>query len=173
MDEEQFSALFEAQFTDVWRFARRRTASGSDADDITAETFTVAWRRRAEVPAGEARLWLFGIARHVLANHWRHGARRDRLHLRLVGTDGPAGSYEQPAPSHEVLWPALAALPEKDRELLLMRAWDGLGVSEIAALLDVDPATVSSRLHKARLKLDRELTTRNDALSLEDRKRYA
>ncbi|MFI5842952.1 RNA polymerase sigma factor [Catenuloplanes sp. NPDC051500] len=169
MDEEQFSALFEAQFTDVWRFARRRTASGSDADDIAAETFMVAWRRRDEMPVDAARLWLFGIARNIVANHWRQDVRRDRLHLRLVGNDAAEDAYEQPTPSQEVLWPALAALPDKDRELLLMRAWDGLGVGEIATLLGVDAATVSSRLHKARLKLERELTD----LSLEEQKRHA
>ncbi|GAB7040350.1 MULTISPECIES: RNA polymerase sigma factor [Catenuloplanes] len=174
MDEEQFSVLFAAQFPDVWRFARRRTGSGSDADDIAAETFAVAWRRRDDIPATDARLWLFGIARFVLANHARQGQRRDRLHLRLVSTDPPPSAYEQPAPAQEELWPALAALDGDDRELLLLRAWDGLGIAEIATLLGIDRATVSSRLHKARLRLDRQLRKhRGSAPALGERRRYA
>ncbi|MDP9799442.1 RNA polymerase sigma-70 factor (ECF subfamily) [Catenuloplanes nepalensis] len=192
MDEEQFSAFFAAQFPDVWRFARRRTESGSDADDIAAETFAVAWRRRDDIPAQDARLWLFGVARNVLANHTRQDRRRDRLHLRLVSTDPPPSAYEQNAPSQEALWPALAALDTHDRELLLLRAWDGLGIGEIAALLGIDRATVSSRLHRARLKLDRLLQTRlgrapaagdasttgdasarGDASATDERRRYA
>jgi RNA polymerase sigma factor (sigma-70 family) len=52
-----------------------------------------------------------------------------------------------------VLWRALAALSEDDRELLLMRGWDELDVAEIAAVLTVPPAVVSSRLYKARQRL--------------------
>ena len=174
MDEERFSELFAAQFPDVWRFARRRTGSGSDADDIiAAETFAVAWRRRYDIPVDDARLWLFGVARFVLSNHARQGHRRDRLHLRLISTDPPPHGYEQPVPSEEEIWPALAALGANDRELLLLRAWDGLGIAEIASLLGIDRATVSSRLHKARLKLERELHHLSVGPAVEGRKRYA
>ncbi|WP_306215865.1 RNA polymerase sigma factor [Actinoplanes sp. RD1] len=171
MDEEHFNALFAAQFPDVWRFARRRTVSGSDADDVTAETFAVAWRRRASIPVPDARLWLFGVARNVLANHRREGQRRERLHLRLVSTDAPAAV--EPPGTHDELWAALAALGEDDRELLLMRAWDGLSAGEIATVLGVPAATVSSRLYKARAKLDRELQHRTGEPALDEGRRHA
>jgi RNA polymerase sigma factor (sigma-70 family) len=165
MNEERFRGLFADNFTDVWRFARRRTASGTDADDVVAETFAVAWRRRDDVPIDAALLWLFGVARNVLANHHRELGRRGRLHLRLALTDAtPVGYHDPPAASEELLWPALAALSDGDRELLLLRAWEGLGVGEIATVLGVSPANVSSRLHKARQRLSRELE-RRDPLS--------
>ncbi|MEV7627899.1 sigma-70 family RNA polymerase sigma factor [Actinoplanes sp. NPDC089786] len=173
MDEEHFSALFAAQFPDVWRFARRRTTSETDADDITAETFAVAWRRRDDIPGADARLWLFGVARRILANHRREGVRRDRLHLRLVSIDRPPEAYEDAEPSPQGLWSALAALDEDDRELLLLRAWDSLGAGEIATLLDLTPAIVSSRLHKARLKLDRHLRNMDPRPALNERRRHA
>jgi RNA polymerase sigma-70 factor, ECF subfamily len=109
----------------------------------------------------------------VLANHRREGVRRDRLHLRLVSTDRPDEGYEETEPSQQILWSALAALDQNDRELLLLRAWDGLTAGEIAVLLDLPPATVSSRLHKARLKLNRELRLADPQPTLEERRRHA
>jgi len=157
MDDDRFSDFYSAQFADVWRFARRRTETSDDADDVTAEAFAVAWRRRVDIPLDGERLWLFGVARQVLANHQRATRRRGRLHLRLVTTDAPSAAYEDVEDTGGGLWRALAALPPDDRELLLLRAWDRLGAGEIATLLGISAATVSSRLHKARRRLDREL----------------
>jgi RNA polymerase sigma-70 factor (ECF subfamily) len=165
MTEEQFNDFFATQFADVWRFARRRTDSAAEADDITAETFAVVWRRRADVPREEPRLWLFGVARHVLANHRRLAERQHRLNLRLASQDPPAVVWHDAPASEEVLWWALASLTADDRELLLMRAWDGLGVGEIANVLGISSANVSSRLHKARRRLETILQRREAALS--------
>ncbi|GAA2531919.1 RNA polymerase sigma factor [Winogradskya humida] len=159
MDEDSFSDFYTAQFADLWRFARRRTESGEDADDITAETFAVAWRRRDDIPAEGARLWLFGVARNVLANQQRESRRRGRLHLKIATEDPPPVALDPPDPAAAGLWQALAALTPDDRELLLLRAWDRLAVTEIATLLDTSAATISSRLHKARRRLDQHLDT--------------
>lgn len=158
MDDAGFRALFESQFGDVWRFVRRRCSSGDQADDVAAETFAVAWRRRDGLPPGpQARLWLFGTARLVLANQRRSEQRQARLDDRLASQ--PAGP---PAvdPADQVvdadargLGTALASLSSDDREVLIMRAWDGLAVTEIAALLGCTPNAASGRLHKARGRL--------------------
>ncbi len=157
MDEEGFEQLFASHFPDVWRFARRRTATTEDADDVTAETFAVAWRRRGEVPAAEARPWLFGVARNVLSNHWRSGERRTRLQSRLVESALTWSEVAEDRIQEKTLWLALASLSEDDRDLLIMRAWDELAVTEIAAVLGCTPNAASSRLHKARRRLAAEL----------------
>ncbi|MEV4703846.1 sigma-70 family RNA polymerase sigma factor [Actinoplanes sp. NPDC049316] len=157
MTEEEFNGFFAANFTDVWGFARRRTDSGSDADDVTAETFSVAWRRRTQIPATDGRLWLFGVARNVLANHRRSARRQRNLHLRLATLQGEPVAYQQDG----LVWEALAELSEEDRDLLLMRAWDGLSVSDMATVLGITAANVSSRLYKARARLSRELERRD------------
>ena len=76
-------------------YALRRTDNTDDAADVLAETFLAAWRRLDEVPAGdEAKLWLYGTARRVLANHRRGERRRlalaDRLKTDLAVTYRPA-----------------------------------------------------------------------------------
>jgi RNA polymerase sigma-70 factor, ECF subfamily len=151
-DEAGFRVLFDHHFADLWRFARRRVSSADDADDVAAETFAVAWRRRDQLPDGDdVRLWLFGVARNVLANHRRSGSRRRRLQLRLVSTlvEETVAAPEPPAG----LRAALAGLGDAEREVVIMRHWDGLAVHEIATLLDCTPNAVSLRLHKAKRRL--------------------
>src|SRR5262249_59532683 len=80
----RFRALYEENYERILGYALRRVEP-ADALDVVAETFTVAWRRLAQVPAGdEARLWLYGTARRVLANHRRAMRRRARLYGRLA-----------------------------------------------------------------------------------------
>jgi RNA polymerase sigma-70 factor (ECF subfamily) len=77
---ERFRRVYAVNFEPLLAYAMRRVGQPEDAADVVAETFLVAWRRIGELPPeAEARLWLYGVARRVLANHHRGGDRRDRL----------------------------------------------------------------------------------------------
>jgi RNA polymerase sigma-70 factor (ECF subfamily) len=156
--EDRFRRVYAADFAPLLAYALRRVAQPEDAADVVAETFLVAWRRRGDLPPdGEARLWLYGIARRVLANHHRGGVRRQRLGERLrqrisaVVAD-PGGEV----PERLAVRAALARLGEPDREVLLLTVWEGLEPREAAEVLQVSPAAVRSRLSRARARL-REL----------------
>lgn len=72
--DDRFRVLYAAHLNAILGYALRRVAAPEDAADVVAETFLIAWRRCADVPpGGEARLWLYGVARRVLANHVRVG----------------------------------------------------------------------------------------------------
>ena len=156
--QSRFDALYDAHFRDLVGFALRRVQRPEDAADIVAETFLVAWRRRREIPAdGEARLWLYGVARRVLANHHRGDVRRERLGQRLrqrLTTLVPDPAAE--VPERLAIRAALDRLNELDREVLLLTVWEGLEPREAAQVLDVSPAAVRTRLSRARARL-REL----------------
>jgi len=163
-DEAAFRVLFDQHFADLWRFARRRVGTAADADDIAAATFAVAWRRRADLPAGpDRRLWLFGVARNLVANHHRSEVRRRRLHLRLADQVERDVDSPEPGGVDPALAAALAALNAGEREVLVMRCWDGLAVHEIATLLACTPNAVSLRLHKARRRLAEHLARKDPA----------
>lgn len=152
IDEE---ARFEAQFRrfagHVQAYALRR-AGAEVAQDVTAETFLIAWRRRAQAP-NEPLPWLYGIARGVLANERRAANRRGALLGRIARERQPsAGGIDD----HEVL-AAVARLSARDRELLLLTAWEGLSVGEAAQALGCSAATLAVRLHRARRRLARAL----------------
>jgi RNA polymerase sigma factor (sigma-70 family) len=152
-----FRALYDAHGPALLAYALRRVAAASDAADVVAETFLVAWRRLDDVPAGdEARLWLFGVARRVLANRRRGEQRRHRLADRLrqeldrrIDPSRSDGAIGRAASVQE----ALDRLDEQDRELLRLTAWERLSPTELAAVFGVLPATMRTRLHRARLRL--------------------
>ena len=162
--QPRFDALYDAQFRDLVGFALRRTQRPEDAADVVAETFLVVWRRIDEVPPGdEARLWLFGVCRRVLANHERGRTRRHRLGARLRDVLGEE-TVPDPASgvaSSLVLHDALAHLKPADRELLQLVAWEGLEPREAALVLGVPARTVRTRLSRARARL-REQAERLD-----------
>src|SRR4051794_32625406 len=80
---ERFERIYTANLPLIIGYAARRCAEHSDAADVAAEVFVVAWRRLDEIAEGEERLWLFGVARRVVANHLRGRVRRNRLADRL------------------------------------------------------------------------------------------
>jgi RNA polymerase sigma factor (sigma-70 family) len=157
---ERFEALYRANVRPLLAYALRRATRPEDAADVVAETMLVAWRRIDDVPAGdEARLWLYGVARHVLANDRRRVGRRDRLGerlrqdvRRLADPDLAVGVTVRVDVQR-----ALARLSADDRELLQLAAAEGLSAGQIAAVLKVSPVAVRSRLLRARARLRREL----------------
>jgi RNA polymerase sigma-70 factor (ECF subfamily) len=163
--ERRFRTLFESEARGVLGYALRRVESAEDAADIVAETFSVAWRRIEEVPAeSEARLWLYGVARRVLANQRRGALRRqrlgDRLRERLRLTTGLVAVADDDRA--DAVRQAIAQLPEQDREVLLLANWECLTPTEIAGVIGVPAPTVRTRLHRARRRLRAELETSAD-----------
>lgn len=157
--ELRFRELFDSHFRELLGYALRRAGSPEDAADIVAETMLVAWRRIGEVPAdGTARLWLYGVARRVLANHRRGEVRRNRLAERLrLELAEVTPDLMSLADSTAVLQDGLAQLSDDDRELILLTAWDGLDPREAAVVLGVPARTVRTRLHRARARLRRSV----------------
>ena len=157
----RFDALFSAHQRHVLAYAMRRTATLADAEDVAAETFTIAWRKIEAVPAEEPLPWLYAVARRVLANHRRGNGRRERLAALLrvedVATPLHAGE-DRDGPA----FVALASLSPADQELLRLVAWEELGNQGIAAVLGITANAVAIRLHRARARFA-------DALARESR----
>jgi RNA polymerase sigma factor (sigma-70 family) len=159
-DSARFRRVYADNFPLLLAYAVRRVEQPQDAADVVAETFLIAWRRHRELPRGdEARLWLYGVARRVLANHHRAGVRRERLgeRLRQRLTTVFATDPGDEVPERLVVQAALARLGELDREVLMLTVWEGLEPRETATVLGVSAAAVRTRLSRARARL-RELS---------------
>jgi RNA polymerase sigma factor (sigma-70 family) len=154
----RFEELYEAHWAPVLGYALRRTDNTDDAADVTAETFLTTWRRLDEVPAGdEARLWLYGTARRVLANHRRGQRRRLALADRLRGE--LALTYRPPDYTGGVaeIAAAFRRMPQPDQELLALAGWEGLDAGQIAAVVGCSRNAARIRLHRARRRLAAEI----------------
>lgn len=154
-----FAQIFERHAAAIGGYTRRRI--GLDAvDDVLSETFLVAFRKRAsfDVEADSARPWLLGIATRVMHRHrraeeleWRASAseparysasHEDRSDARL---DASAAVRD--------LGPRIAALSQRERDVLLLYAWGDLSYEQIADALHIPIGTVRSRLSRVRKKL--------------------
>ena len=165
-----FEELYRAHADRVHAYALRR-GTPAMADDVVAEVFLVAWRRLDQVP-DEPLGWLLGVARRVLANRRRTDSRtaalRDRLARDPTASEA-AGAVAAPvvADRDERVQRALAGLNERDRELLLLIAWEGLRVHEAAQALGVRANTLAVRLHRARRRLAAALAAEDVETELE------
>ena len=149
---ERFRAVYDAAYPRLMAYALRRARTRDDAHDVVADTMLIAWRRLDDIPTDERRIaWMYGVARRVLANHYRATDRRDRLTDRL--------EHQAPVDHGEfdAVYEALDRLRTDDREILTLAAWDDLTNDEIAVVLSVTPGAVAVRLHRARARLAREL----------------
>jgi RNA polymerase sigma factor (sigma-70 family) len=158
--QRRFEAVYTAHRGSILGYVLRRTGSPDDAADVIAETFLTAWRRLDDIPRDpEARLWLSGVARRVLANHHRGERRRSALTDRLRA-DLAAG-YRPPEPDggQVEITEAFRRLPAADRELLALAAWEGLDYGQIAVVLACSRNAVRLRLFRARKRFAAELAT--------------
>ena len=164
--DDRFRRLFDDHYRIVMAYALRRTDVADDANDVTNETFTVAWRKLDEVPEdrdGQVS-WLLATARRVLANTHRGARRRRALHAR-VRAEAPTGTHRDVGDATsevDLVRAALTELAEVDREILRLAAWDDLPHAQIAEILDLSVSGVSVRLHRARQRLGEALALLED-----------
>jgi RNA polymerase sigma-70 factor, ECF subfamily len=151
-DDAELEALWHDWHRHVLAYALRR-ADRATAEDVVAETFAVAWRRLDDVPDPPLP-WLLGVARRVLANLRRGERRRGALLERLRRERSTAQAA--PGEESEVL-AALAALRERDREVLLLHAWEGLDHAGAGTVMGCSAETFAVQLHRARQRFARAL----------------
>ena len=156
-DERGFDAFFGAHYPELRRYVMRRIEDRGGAEEVLAETFAVAWRRRDQIPE-PALPYLFGICHRVIANRRRSAKRRSRLFNRLAATRVDLGRdpAEILAERSEIAR-AFSQLSDSQREVLRLVAWEGLSAADAAGVLGCSPAAFRVRLHRARSELAKRL----------------
>lgn len=150
-----FDEVFAAEFASLHAYLAKRVGPVR-ADDLTAETFAIAYRRWSDLDASRpARPWLYGIAAKLVQRQWRNERRMLRAYAR-TGLDPAFTEDDVPVDRIGVravrpaVADALASLRREQREVLLLYAWAELNESEIAEALSIPVGTVKSRLSRAR-----------------------
>jgi RNA polymerase sigma-70 factor (ECF subfamily) len=159
LHRDRFEGCFRDHYAQVLAFSLRRVSGREPAEDVVADTFAVAWRRRDRIP-DPALPWLYAIAAHVIANQYRSTRRRHSLDVRLEHEAGAAIPGPDPAESldrRDAFSAAFALLAEPEREVLRLVAWDGLDSRDAAQVFGCSPGAFRVRLHRARRKLAKQL----------------
>lgn len=156
MDEEAFGILYCRLFPKVWAYAVSRVGRQS-AEDVVAEAFAVAWRRRQDIPP-DPLPWLLAVARNVIRETTRAEQRQRMLMAQvqrwLLAADCRGDDVAEGVVDRALVLAALASLPEADQELLVLVAWHGLTAAAAAAALHCSRPALLMRLHRARKRLE-------------------
>jgi RNA polymerase sigma-70 factor (ECF subfamily) len=154
--ERQFRLLYERNYAPINAYVRRRVRrpDGSDAD-IVAEVFVVAWRRFLDVPELTEELpWLYGVARNLIANHFRTVQRTSAIADRLAVEESVAGDFETATSDLEIrVRRAVAHLSELDREIFRLIHWEELSHEEVGLSVGITTKAVERRVARARKKV--------------------
>ncbi len=160
---ERFHDVYEECYPRVLGYATSLVGR-QVGEDITSETFTIAWRRMHDNVPHPTLPWLLGVARNLV----RELRRRDALRYVLAaeeaqrlagGAQAHAGDIAAVVTDRHVALQALADLSEDDRELLTLIAWHGLSTKEATQVLKCTSATLAVRLYRARRRLEKALET--------------
>jgi RNA polymerase sigma-70 factor (ECF subfamily) len=152
-----FEALYRSSRDDVYAYVAGILRDRSAAEDVTAQAFERAYRRRGSFKPerGSHRAWLFGIARNAALDELRRRGRNAEL---TTEPEDPAaaGAHEQAAETalrRTMLNAALATLSARERELIALKYFAGLANAEIAAVIGVSESNAGTKLHRAMEKL--------------------
>lgn len=153
-DPEAFAALFDAYFEKIRRFAYFHTGDEHLADDLASEVFSQALESIGGFTdrGGTIGPWLYGIARNVIASHFRSSAAKPVVPLdqAAVVPSGDCPEDEALANlSYEGLYSALSVLPEEQKAIIVMRFIEGYDVKTVARALKKRPGAVRTQQHRA------------------------
>jgi len=158
-NDEEFTMLFQEFYPSLCRFLECLLGGRAElAQDLAQESFLqlhrTAW---GTLPAGEARFWLYRVARNFAINEFRKSNTRYRLFDRVVEVmrpkaQNPEEEYETQE-RKEIVLNMLRTLPEDQRVALLLREQEQLSYRDISNVLNVSESKVKVDIFRARTAL--------------------
>ncbi|MGI8945703.1 MAG: RNA polymerase sigma factor [Thermoleophilaceae bacterium] len=155
-DAESFEALYERAFPKVYAYVASLVRNRSVAEDVTAQAFERAYRRRRSYreARGSREAWIFGIARNAALDELRRRSRHAGLEQDAADQAAPTlEDHAELARRREVVRSALDTLSDRERELVALKFMGGLSNAEIARVLGLSESNAGTKLHRTITKL--------------------
>ena len=130
--------LYEEYHDKVFGYIFNHTSHKEDAEDLTNDVFLKAFRSLNSFDESKASVstWIFTIMRNTLTDHFRRGHISEELDEDFVSSDDIEGSYLRKETLEE-LADALKELPQEQRDIIILKYYDGLSLTEISEKLDI------------------------------------
>jgi len=148
-----FIAIHKDSYPSVFKFVCRRVESAEVAEEIAADVYRIVWQKWSDDSLPDLP-YLLTVARNLVGNAYRSRDRRlalqEKLHTTAVQRFGENSE-------NVAVQDAMERLREKDREILQMAYWDGLGTADIAKVLQCSESAAKVRLHRARVAFRKQL----------------
>ncbi len=161
-DPDALEVFYRHHLESVQRFIARRVSSPHDAADLTADVFLQAVKscQSYKPHAGTPSAWLYGIARNVVAGHFRASDRAARATTRFAASEwldedsiGRLVERIDAERDGRLLFEQLSDLPDRQRAVVELVAIDGLSLTEAAQVLGISSTNARVRYHRARQRL--------------------
>ena len=162
-DKSAFATIVDRYKKQIYSIAYSMTHNHADADDLSQDTFIKAYENLRKFKLGtNFRAWLYRIAKNLCIDHLRRKKRfsEDDLDAQASSLpDGNPGPQEDMEASElmENITTAVDSLPKDQHTVVVLREMQGLGLKEIAKIMNSSESTVRWRLHYARKKLQKKL----------------
>ncbi|MBU1038759.1 sigma-70 family RNA polymerase sigma factor [Patescibacteria group bacterium] len=154
-----FSSLYEEYFKKIYGFIYYRTRHKEVSEDLTSLIFTKALEKLYQYKAdkGTFSAWLYRIARNTLYDHWRTSQITEDIDLigNLSSQDNPAKEAANNI-ALEQIQSYLNNLSKEQREIVLLRLWDGLSYEEIAGVTGKSLASCKMSFSRTMAKIRQE-----------------
>lgn len=145
---DTFEEMLARDRAAVERYTRSRVGDPSDAEDVMQEVYLSAYQKFSQLKNRAAfKAWLISIAKNKCNDYYRRKAAQQEVALEELA--GSPDSYHGPGEPSAVQ-ETLAAMGERDRQILYLYFWEELPQAQIAQRLGIPVGTVKSRLHTAK-----------------------
>lgn len=146
-----FERIYVVLIDDLYGYARSHVNDDTAAEDVVATVFMKAWQYARSYRRGSQsyRRWVFGIARNEVRNHWRATQSSRQLERELEMQRPDDGSAPEVAIDEAALAEALSRLTPEQRDVIVLRYFNGKSHREIAELLDKAEGSIRALQHRA------------------------
>ena len=165
-EEATWKAIYDQYLPHVFHYMCYKVGNVQVAEDLTATTFEKAWRSKHHFrkSKGAVQSWIFGIARHVVADHYRKPCREESLDY-LIETGSTTPSVEekvQNSEDFESIFKIIQSFPKRDKELIALKYGAELTNRKIASITGLSETNVGTILHRSIVRIRLELRGKNE-----------
>jgi len=150
MTAQQFNEIVEQHSDNVYRFILKSLGNQQEAEDVIQGSFERLWKNKTKVEAKKAKSYLFTTAYHLMIDNIRKGKRKRYIEEYDANKYSHSDSYSDLS---EILQEALNRLPDNQKQLVLLRDYEGYSYKEIGEITNLSESQVKVYIFRARKTL--------------------
>lgn len=146
MTDKEYKEQIELHADDVLRYLAKNIKDGEVAKDILQDTFVSLWENKEKVEPSKIKNWLFTVAHNNMLKLFRYNKIRQNSFIE-------ENSSESNLENTQLIDQLLKQLPDRMRQCLMLKDWEGFSIKEIAEILDISEENVKVNIFRAKVKL--------------------
>ena len=146
MTDKEYKEQIDLHADDVLRYLAKNIKDGEVAKDILQDTFVSLWENKEKVEPSKIKNWLFTVAHNNMLKLFRYNKIRQNSFIE-------ENSSESNLENTQLIDQLLKQLPDRMRQCLMLKDWQGFSIKEIAEILKISEENVKVNIFRAKVKL--------------------